>query len=216
MFLFRTQGQVLMSRYRRNPRGQGHHSQQTTAGLNINTQTMKVVQTADAPQQTFLRRGMVIFPSVIKILWVIKTHKQRAKVPTRTVWIHCIKDRITKTGTRQDQQSKTRICPIRTIPETTALWRARRNTGRRGSTVNQPTRANTNTRNVNTARILGLKATASLTWWRKEPIERKTTRQMNKRNQTTMCWRNSSGNLVGFLYLKNHLYLINNKIKKIN
>lgn len=195
-----------MSRYRRNPRGQGHHTQQTTAGLNISTQTTQVVQTADTPQQTFPRRGMVIFPSVIKILWVIKTHKQRAKVPTRTVWIHCIKDRIIKTGTRQDQQTTNRICPTRSIPEATAPWRAHRNTGRRGSTANQPTRANTNTRNANTARMLGLKASASPTWWRKEPIERKTTRQMNKRNQTTMCWRNSSGNLVGFCARKSSLF----------
>lgn len=143
---------------------------------------------------------MEIFLRAVKTLRVIQMYWQTVKATTKMVWIQRIQDKITKTGIQPCQKSIKQTHPALTTAETKTLpWLAHRNTGKRGSTVNPLTRTNTNIRNANTPRMLGLKATASLTWWRKGPVRKKAMRQMTKRNQTIMSWQNSSRNLVGFL-----------------
>lgn len=125
---------------------------------------------------------------------------QTFKAPTKMLWIHCIQDKTTGTGIQPSSQSQTPTHLALTNTETkTLLWLAHRNTGRRRSTATPPTRTNTDIWNANTPGTLGLKATASLTWWRKGPIRNKTMRRMTKRNQMIMSWQNSSRNLVGIL-----------------
>lgn len=143
---------------------------------------------------------MEIFLRAVKTLRVIQMYWQTVKATTKMVWIQRIQDKITKTGIQPCQKSIKQTHPALTTAETKTLpWLAHRNTGKRGSTVNPLTRTNTNIRNANTPRMLGLKATASLTWWRKGPVRKKAMRQMTKRNRTIMSWQNSSRNLVGFL-----------------
>lgn len=143
---------------------------------------------------------MEIFLWAVKTLRVIQMSWQTFKAPAKMLWIHCIQDKTTETGIQPSQQSKTPTRLALTNTETKTLpWLAHRNTGKRRSTVTLPTQTNTNVRNANTPTMLGLKATASLTWWRKGPIRKKAMRQMTRRNQTIMSWQNCSRNLVGFL-----------------
>lgn len=137
---------------------------------------------------------MATFLQTVKTLRVIQTYWQALQATTKMGWIRRTWDKITETGVRPGRRTKTHRAETQTLP-----WLAHRNTGRRGSTVNQQNRTNANIRSTNVPRTLALKATASLTWWRKGPIRKKSRRQTARRNQTIMSWRNSSRNLVGFL-----------------
>lgn len=90
----------------------------------------------------------------------------------------------------------------------TQPWPAHRSTGKRGSTATLLTQTNTNIRNANTPRMHGLKATASLTWWRKGPIRKetvKTMRQGTSIKQMITSWQSSLRNLVGSLNPISHI-----------
>lgn len=136
---------------------------------------------------------MATFLQTVNTLRVIQTYWQTLQATTKMGWIRCTWVRITETGVQPGQRTKTRPAETQTL-----RWLAHRNTGRRGSTVSQQTPTNANIRNTNAPRTPALKATASLTWWRKGPIRKKSRSQMARRNQTITSWLNSSRNLVGF------------------
>lgn len=193
------QVRALTSRYQRKQRDQNHHICWTMAGRV--SPGPKQGKTTDTQQTRLHWRTEFLLCAAAAALRLNWTHQQTVKAATKqeSMWNQIPQqmwhrqNKTTETGPQSDP------CPVTPPEMKTQPWQVHRSTGKRGSTV---TPTSTVTGKANTPEVPPLKASASLTWWRKGPTrtkKRRTMRPETRRNQTITSWQSSSRSLVGYV-----------------